>query len=50
MIQRTKRSILSLLPRREERGGERRVFLLDFPLSPLVPRGEREKMYRRRIA
>src|SRR5688572_12334675 len=36
------RSLLPLFPLREERAGERRRFFGFAPLSPLVPRGERE--------
>ena len=50
----TARIHLPLLPRREERAGERRAVLLTIdlsvsnglPLSPLVPRGERENVPR----
>jgi hypothetical protein len=43
-----------ILPPREERAGERRVVFPRFPLSPtlspLVPRGEREKICVRGLA
>jgi hypothetical protein len=45
-----KRRLLPLLPLREERAGERRAVFPGIAHSPLVPRGQREKISERGLA